>query len=208
MDRFGQTALLRKRAGGKLGNVHGLAKGTCQLRSGRFRQTKIREPQAVPRLAIAGSQHECPPIPFLGFLGLPQRMERTPQSQRRLRIVRLEFFRRQQSTELPRVGRFSCKRSRPRNKLGTNNDWFKRNAARNASAAWGYSAGLVLHQPEIAPEFGDIRTDRYGLAIAGRSAAKIAPGLCLMGFGQERFKPGVPLRLGNSQSRGRQGNCE
>ena len=92
MNRRGQTALLRTRAGGELGNVHGLAKGTCQLRSGRFRQTKIREPQAVPRLAIAGSQHECPPIPSFGLLGLPQRMERTPQSQRRLRIVRLEFL--------------------------------------------------------------------------------------------------------------------
>ena len=72
----------------------------------------------------------------------------------------------------------------------------------------GVVAGLVLHQSEIAPEFGDIRTDRYGLAIAGRGTAKVAPGLGLASFGQERFKPGGPIRLRNSQSRSRQGNCE
>ena len=61
---------------------------------------------------------------------------------------------------------------------------------------------------EIAPEFGDIRTDRYGLAIAGRGAQKVAPGLGVVSLGQERFEPGVPIRLRNSQSRSRQGYRE
>src|ERR1035438_3054493 len=207
MDAFCQTPLLGKHAGRQLRVVCGAAKRTCQLRSRRLRHTKIRESQAVPRLAIPGRQHDCPPVPSPGLLRFPQRMERTPQSQGRLRILRLEFFRCQKVRNcLTRA--FQLQKVETKKQIRNEQRLVQPKSFAKRLRRLRIFRGLVLHEPEIAPEFGDIRTDRYGLAIAGRGAAKVAPGLGVVSLGQERFEPGVPIRLRNSQSRSRQGYRE
>ena len=165
VDRFRQTALLRERTGRELGDKGRLGKRTCELRSGGFRQTEIREPQAVPRLSVAWSQYGRPPIPLARLLRFPQRVERATQSQGRLRIAGREFLRLRADTRQPHPGASSCRRSRPRNRFGTNRVAVQPQSLRNASAASGIVAGT---RAASARDCSGARRSRDGAPAACR----------------------------------------
>ena len=168
---------------------------------------KYASPRPYHASPLRGASTTARRYHVAGLLRFPQRMVRAPQSQCRLRIVRIEFPGCQQvRRRFPRV--VQLHEIETEKQIGNEQRPVQTQRRAERFRRLGVFAGLVLHQPEIAPEFGDVRTDRHGLAIAGRGAAKIAPGLRLMGLGQERFQPGVPIRLRNSQSRSRQGNCD
>jgi len=66
---------------------------------------------------------------------------------------------------------FQLQKVETKKQIGTNNDWFSRRALQTPPRLRISRTGAGI-EPEIAPEFGDIRTDRLRPANSCRGAKK------------------------------------